>query len=123
MLDLNEVGVMLYYGDSSLPPLPNVSNEVKYKPYLLQHVILGLKMLQDKGHMVLKLREIETQFTAEVLFILKVIFESVLIYRPFTLSPLSSSSFVVCKFLSQQNSKTILPGLEKVFEHVTSRLE
>lgn len=122
VVETNEVGVMLYYGDSELPKNTNVSNEVLYKPHLLQHVLMGLRMLQDKGHMVIKFHEIETQFTAEVLFVLYAIFENVMIYKPFTVSALSSSYYIVCKSLNSQTSKPIIPRLESIYSRIIERM-
>lgn len=92
---------MFYFGESELPGrTPGVSHEVLYKPYLIQHIIIGLGILQHQGNLVLKVHEIDSPFTAGAIFILYNLFQKVLIFKPFAVSPLSSAQFVVCKSLN-----------------------
>lgn len=115
--ELTEVGIMFYYGDSELPKSTDFTAEVVYKPYLLQHVILGLKLLQVKGNMVVRLHETDTLFTTELLFILYTLFESVTVYRPYTVSTLSSSQFVVCKSLKLgEFGDRVIEKLEAIYQ-------
>jgi hypothetical protein len=88
-------GIMLYYGESPFEKSDFgqeqvETNEVLYKPYLLQHTIVGLSCLQHKGNMVLKLHETESEFTVGIIFILYALFDSVLLNKPYSKCPLSS---------------------------------
>lgn len=117
MQEISGMGLMFYYGHNKIVKDPKISNEVLYKPHLLLNMILGLQNLQVKGTMVLKIHEIETQFTIGALFILYSLFESVLIMRPFSLSPLSSSQFISCKNLKNiQHAKQIKDKLLTVYQ-------
>ena len=101
-----DIGAMLYYGESEFDKIDygklannqiNLSNEIRYAPYLLQNIILGLSCIQNKGNMVIKLYEIETQFTAGLVYILYFLFESILVAKPFISSAVKSGQYVVCK--------------------------
>lgn len=117
MQEISGMGLMFYYGHNKIVKDPKISNEVLYKPHLLLNMILGLQNLQVKGTMVLKIHEIETQFTIGALFILYSLFESVLIMRPFSLSPLSSSQFISCKNLKNiQHARQIRDKLLVVYQ-------
>lgn len=121
--DVGGVGVMFYYGDSRIPKSKHLSNELMYKPFLLQNAIIGLSCLQHKGSMILKLYETETQFTVGLMFILFSLFESILIFKPYSTSPLSSSQYLVCKGMkSIQAAKAFAGRLEvlygRMLEHI-----
>lgn len=87
--DFSAVGIMLYFGASQVESLPNVTKEVLYKPYLLMHAILGLRVIQSKGNMVLKCHEVNSNMTVGLIFILYSLFDQILVLRPFSTSPLS----------------------------------
>jgi hypothetical protein len=61
---------MFYYGESSIQKDEIHSNELLYKPFLLQNTIMGLACLQHKGNMILKLYESECEFTVGLIYIL-----------------------------------------------------
>ena len=61
---------MFYYGESHFQKDQHLTNEIVYKPYLLQNAMTGLSCLQHKGNMVLKLYESETEFTVGLIFLL-----------------------------------------------------
>jgi len=66
--------------------------------------------------MVIKLYEIETQFTTGLLFIIYYLFQSVLVFKPFTTSPLKSGQYVVCKGLKDnQATKNIVEKLKQIY--------
>jgi hypothetical protein len=114
---------MFYFGESEFEKsdYKKVTNEIKYKPFLLQHMIVGLQALQHKGNMVLKLYEAETSFTVGLLFILYCLFETVLVFKPFTTSPMSSGQYVVCKNLRNLEAVgKIVHHLNKVYESMLS---
>lgn len=118
--EVTEVGIMFYFGDSKVPKdSKTATNEVVYKPYFLMHVIMGLKLLQVKGNMVLRLHQTDTLFTTELLFILYSLFESVTVYRPYTVSTLSSAQYAVCKSLKLGDlGDKIVEKLETIYAKV-----
>lgn len=114
---------MFYYGESPFSLQAGVAEERLYKPFLLQNAIIGLSTLQIRGNMVLKLHQAETPFTAGLLFILYILFESVLIHKPASVSPCSSKQFVVCKGLkSIAEAKEIKNRLLSVYQYYLDQI-
>lgn len=56
--------------------------------------------------MVLKLYEAESSFTVGIIFTLYALFESILVFKPFSTSPLSSGQYIVCKGLKDLKTAT-----------------
>ena len=74
--------------------------------------------------MILKLYEAETPFTVGLLFILYCLFETVLVFKPFSSSPLSSAQFVVCKSLRDLGGVSeVIPLLNRVYEQMLKNKE
>ena len=51
-----------------------MDREIDYQKYLLENAIIGLSCLQHKGHMILKIESVYTQFTLDLIFILYSLF-------------------------------------------------
>lgn len=65
MEDTEMIGAMLYYGGFKNNKESKYS-EVHSALKLLQHILIGLKSLQHKGHMVLKVRiQLNLQFISD----------------------------------------------------------
>ena len=117
--DISSIGVMFYYGESPIQKDEILTNEQVYKPFLLQNTIMGLACLQHKGNMVLKLYESESLFTVGIIYILYSQFESILLNKPYTTSPLSSSQYLICKGLKNvQSAKEMVEKLREAYKLV-----
>ena len=86
----NQMGVMLYFGDTKAQSKDKRDKETLYRAELLKHCILGMATLQHGGNMVIKVYETYTAFTVGVIFVLYHLFRTVAIVKPYNSSFLSS---------------------------------
>ena len=70
---------MLYFGDTS----PLFDTENSYKKDLVKHCLLALQTVQHKGHVIIKLKESYSLFTAGLIFMMYKLFDSICMIKPY----------------------------------------
>jgi len=89
---------------------------------LCSHILFAISVLADGGTLICKAYEIETQFTAGLVYLLYRQFENVTIVKPVTSRPINSERYIIakCKVGDSHNLEEYL--LEHLFRHKNSSL-
>lgn len=74
----------------------NQKEQIHYK-LIFSEVIAALFVLKEKGHFILKLFDLYTKFTMNILHLLSYLFDEVFITKPKTSRPTNSEKYAVCK--------------------------
>lgn len=87
---------MLYFGDTSPPS----ASENSYKKDLVKHCMLALQTVQHKGHIIIKLKESFSLFTAGLIFMMYKLFDSVCLMKPYASDFYSTDQYLICNGLN-----------------------
>jgi hypothetical protein len=96
----------------------SILNEQNAIPLLINLILNGLSMQNDKGKMVIKIYETFTSVMVNLIEFLKLYYDNVYIYKPFTSYQFSSEKFLICEKLNKTKiSSKIATILESLEEH------
>lgn len=90
----------------------NNKEQLHYKLFLSE-ILIALLVLKEEGTFVLKIYDIFTKLTADMIYILHSLFNEVYIMKPYTSRPTNSEKYIVCKnynkikFTTQMSNKLI----------------
>ena len=74
----------------------NNQEQLSYRLILCQ-IICTLNILKKKGHMIIKIYDIFTNFTLKILYFLTSLFEETNIVKPYTSRMANSEKYIICK--------------------------
>jgi 23S rRNA U2552 (ribose-2'-O)-methylase RlmE/FtsJ len=100
-------------------------NDFNHKEQLHYHLILNeiytaLNMQQTNGHFILKVFDILTETSINLLYLLFQCYKEVYIYKPKTSRPTNSEKYIICKYFDLQDDVKInyLSSLKKLSENI-----
>lgn len=75
----------------------NKQEQLAYR-LIFSEIVTALCVQKKGGHFVLKIFDINTKMTVDLLYILYIFYESFCIYKPVTSRPANSEKYVICKY-------------------------
>ncbi|CAF2095478.1 unnamed protein product [Rotaria magnacalcarata] len=119
-INQNHPKVQLFFSDCSILPTNHDINRRYIEKYNKQQLIIAcrraLTMLNNGGHFVCLMLDTLTRFTAGIIYILYLSFESITIIRPFTVNPARSERFLVCHKLKYPVYPSIIQHLDNLIK-------
>lgn len=82
--------------------------EIQQSKLLFTHCIHAIACQKKGGIFILKISDIYTQPTIDILYILSSLYEKVHIYKPYTSDPLSSEKYVICMNFRLDDTKDLV---------------
>lgn len=105
--ETEDFGLSLFITKKNIPFNKDMSQEIRYKKFLLTNVILAFNTLQRGGNFIVKIYDMYTPFTISVLYILYSYFEKFVIIKPFSTRPHSNSKYVICQKFIENKPKIL----------------
>ena len=68
---------------------------------ILNEIICCLQIQKQNGHFILKMFDIFTDTSLHLLYLLRICFKEVFIYKPYTSRPTNSEKYIICKYFIQ----------------------
>jgi hypothetical protein len=96
--------------------------EIPQSKLLFTQCMYAFACQKKNGHFILKISDMHTQPTIDILYILSSLYERVQIYKPYTSNPLSSERYVICMNFRLENTKKLVDKMclvLKDFIHTT----
>lgn len=100
-------GVNFYIAKKVIKYVPNQSQEMLYRNFLLANIILCFDTLNTGGNFVIKIYDSFSLFTVSLIFILFKSFEKITIVKPFSSRPYSASKYIVCEKFIEMKPKIL----------------
>jgi hypothetical protein len=97
-----------------------LDQEPLYYPTLLKNINSILMNMMNRGNMIISLNDTFTLPTVKLITMLRSIFESVVIHKPYYVRPTSSLKYIICIGLIEKSYKMISKKLEKYVSKVES---
>ena len=88
--------IFIMYACKELEMKEIVSQELGYKKYMVIYTLIALKCLCRGAHLVLKLYDMFTPFTNELIYILYKNFEQITIVKPFSSIQYTADRYLIC---------------------------
>ncbi|KAK7487035.1 hypothetical protein BaRGS_00021705 [Batillaria attramentaria] len=99
-------------GGFSVEGQENIQEILSKQLYLCQFLV-AVSVLREGGHFVCKLFDLFTPFSAGLVYLMRLIFDSVCIFKPVTSRPANSERYIVCKGL-RANCKPVIDYMDAV---------
>jgi 23S rRNA U2552 (ribose-2'-O)-methylase RlmE/FtsJ len=89
---------------------------------ILSEIYSAIKLQKENGHFILKVFDVFTQTSINLLYLLSLCYNEVYIYKPKTSRPTNSEKYVICKnfVLSNENKEIILNKLNVLYKKIKS---
>lgn len=122
IMDETETGVhfMMADGGFSVKGHENEQEILSKQLYLCQ-CLVGLNVVREDGHLVIKLFDLFTPFSVGLVYLMYKCFQKVCIMKPNTSRPANSERYLVCKW-KKPNTDAIQKHLFEVNMHLNQRL-
>ncbi len=85
----------------------NIKEQLHYK-LILNEIIYNIELQANKGCFILKIFDIFTNTTVNIIYLLTLCYKSVYVYKPYTSRPTNSEKYLIC-------NNFILNGDDKIF--------
>ena len=87
---------------------------------ILSEIYSAIKLQKENGHFILKVFDVFTQTSVNLLYLLSLCYNEVYIYKPKTSRPTNSEKYVICKnfVLSNENKEIILNELYTLYKKI-----
>ena len=86
---------------------------------ILSESIIALEALRSKGIFILQVYDTVTEFSADVLYLLHLVFEEVVLFRPTTVPFYNAEKYVICKnYIGLDKSKNVLGVMKHAMKYV-----
>jgi len=82
--------------------------EILQSKLLFTQCIYAFACQKKNGHFILKISDIYTQPTIDILYILSSLYERVQMYKPYTSNPLTSERYVICMKFRLEDTKDLV---------------
>lgn len=79
------------------------NKEVNHITLISSQILLGLSVLNEKGYFILKIFDIYTFDTVQLILLLNCCFEEIFVTKPSTSRPTNSEKYIVCKNFSKDS--------------------
>lgn len=99
-------------GGFSVEGQENIQEILSKQLYLCQFLV-AVSVLRVGGHFVCKLFDLFTPFSVGLVYLMRLIFDSVCIFKPVTSRPANSERYIVCKGL-RPNSKPVRDYMDAI---------
>lgn len=121
IMDETETGVhfMMADGGFSVKGQEN-SQEILSKQLYLCQCLVGLNVVREHGHLVIKMFDLLTPFSAGLIYLMYKCFHEICILKPNSSRPANSERYLVCKW-KRANTDAIQKHLAAVNEHLNAR--
>lgn len=121
IMEETETGVhfMMADGGFSVKGQEN-SQEILSKQLYLCQCLVGLNVVRENGHLVIKMFDLLTPFSVGLVYLMYKCFHQVCILKPNSSRPANSERYLVCKW-KRANTDAIQKHLNAVNEHLNSR--
>jgi 23S rRNA U2552 (ribose-2'-O)-methylase RlmE/FtsJ len=90
----------------------NHKEQLHYK-LILNEILVCMTLQSQNGHFILKMFDIFTETSINLLYLLSICFKEIYIYKPLTSRPTNSEKFIICKYfnISDCDKKNIINGV------------
>ena len=85
-------------------------------------VAFGCAVLKEGGAFVIKVFDISTFFSVDVIYFLSLAFDSVHVFKPSTTPGMSSERYIVCKGFRFASNRQIIHFFSQIMNHSVSRI-
>ena len=103
--------------DGGAPHDIDTESEIHHSRLIFAEILLALRCQQAGGNFVLKLFDITTGLTLNLVTILSHFYERVHLYKPKTSRLASSEKYIVCLyFMPRDDLEAVIPTMEKILE-------
>lgn len=118
ILKQTDTGVhfMMADGGFSVKGQENLQEIISKQLYLCQ-CLVGLNVVRENGHLVIKMFDLLTPFSVGLLYLMWKCFQQICILKPNTSRPANSERYLVCKW-KRANTDTIQRHLFEVNQHL-----
>lgn len=93
-----------------------LDREPLYFPILLKNVYILLEGLKNGGNIIVNINDTFTTPTLKLITLLRCLFDSVFIHKPYYIRPTSSEKYLVCIGLNEKSFTSISKKLNKFIE-------
>jgi 23S rRNA U2552 (ribose-2'-O)-methylase RlmE/FtsJ/DNA-directed RNA polymerase subunit E'/Rpb7 len=109
--------------DGGAPHDVDEESEIHHSRLIFGEILLALKCQKPGGNFVLKIFDITTALTLNMISILSHFYERVHLYKPKTSRMASSEKYLICMyFMPRDMLQTIIPSMEKILEEWSENL-
>lgn len=92
--------------------------EVMSSRLIFSQICFAVIMQKQGGNFILKIFDIFTEFTVDIIFLLSCLYDKVYIVKPCTSRAANSEKYLVCKNFRLSNSKNLLMNFLQVFSDI-----
>jgi 23S rRNA U2552 (ribose-2'-O)-methylase RlmE/FtsJ len=87
---------------------------------ILSEIFSALKLQKQNGNFILKVFDVFTQTSINLLYLLSLCYEEISVYKPKTSRPTNSEKYIICKHFKLTNEKKekILPILYNLYKRI-----
>lgn len=116
---INKDGNYLITADGGFDEGTDFNNKEQLHYFLiLNEIYSAISLQKDNGHFILKVFDIFTSTSINLLYLLNLVYSNVYIYKPKTSRPTNSEKYIICKSfnLNEINKNIILIKLKELSE-------
>ena len=104
-------------GDGGAPHDVDTESEIHHSRLIFAEILLALRCQKPGGNFILKLFDITTGLTLNLVTILSHFYERVHLYKPKTSRLASSEKYIICMYFMPRDSlPAVIPAMEKILE-------
>lgn len=118
---LRNTSISFITGDGGIAENGNFSNkEAQHFQLILSQLFLTCNVLEDFGSFILKIFDIYTDTTSQIIYLLCYLFDEVYIDKPLTSRPTNSEKYLICKcFIKERFTTNIKNELFKCLKKLS----
>jgi 23S rRNA U2552 (ribose-2'-O)-methylase RlmE/FtsJ/DNA-directed RNA polymerase subunit E'/Rpb7 len=114
---------ILITADGGAPHDIDAESEIHHSRLIFGEILLALKCQKEGGNFILKIFDITTAMTLNMISILSHFYERVHLYKPKTSRMASSEKYLICMyFMPRDMLQTIITNMEKILEEWSENL-
>jgi 23S rRNA U2552 (ribose-2'-O)-methylase RlmE/FtsJ len=115
---IGDNGSFLVTADGGFDEGTDFNNKEQLHYYLILNEIYSALCLQKLGGtLILKVFDIFTSTSINLLYLLNLVYEEIYIYKPKTSRPTNSEKYIICKNMKLYDKKNVLTNLRKLSEN------
>jgi 23S rRNA U2552 (ribose-2'-O)-methylase RlmE/FtsJ len=105
-------------GDGGAPHDVDTESEIHHSRLIFAEILLALRCQKPGGNFILKLFDITTGLTLNLITILSHFYERVHLYKPKTSRLASSEKYIICMYFMPRDAlDAVIPTMEKILEN------
>jgi len=87
---------------------------------ILSEIYSALKLQKETGHFILKVFDVFTHTSINLLYLLSIMYKEMYMYKPKTSRPTNSEKYIICKnfILCEEDKKVLLNNIEILYKKI-----